>query len=305
LNNTEKVSTKMWRILYPMLTFYGINLIVSSIVSVMIVMGNISGEMMNMVYSGNLTGLLTEYYNLIMPYNALITAIVAACMIPVMWAFMRGDVKREYRLGIHRTYDGISLMGYIYILFLGVAACLFVSNLVSISGLYDSFSQQTKIMTDRMWQGGLALELVGYGILVPIAEELTFRGLIMKRMAEYSNQKLAIFFSSLIFAFYHQNVPQGVYAFLVGLVLCYVYDRAKTIKAPIVLHAGANIISTLANETGFLNNLTSDETGRVIYIVGSALFTLAMLWLVQVNVDPEVLIPSAEDKQGDIQNQIP
>ena len=50
------------------------------------------------------------------------------------------------------------------------------------------------------------------------------------------------------------NFVQGPYAFLVGLAAVYVYERYKSIIAPIILHVTANSVSTIvsiiANETG-------------------------------------------------------
>ena len=41
---------------------------------------------------------------------------------------------------------------------------------------------------------------------------------------------------------------QLVYAFIIGLMLAYVYEKFKTIWVPIVFHMGANLISILITE---------------------------------------------------------
>jgi len=58
-------------------------------------------------------------------------------------------------------------------------------------------------------------------ILAPIAEELLFRGYILRSLRPYG-KKFAIFGSAFLFGLFHGNLLQTPYAFLMGLVLGYV-----------------------------------------------------------------------------------
>lgn len=59
------------------------------------------------------------------------------------------------------------------------------------------------------------------GLLAPVAEEILFRGLILRSLEPYG-KKLAIFVSALLFGIFHGNIVQSPFAFAVGLVLGYV-----------------------------------------------------------------------------------
>ena len=112
---------------------------------------------------------------------------------------------------------------------------------------------------------------------MPVVEELIFRGLAYKRMREYASPLMAGITTSMLFAVFHGNLVQGVYAFLLGALLCYVYEKYHSFWAPVLLHAAANVISVLASETSVFDFLYS---GRGIFFA----FTLIVCVLVVVFV---------------------
>lgn len=58
-------------------------------------------------------------------------------------------------------------------------------------------------------------------ILAPIAEELLFRGYILRSLRPYG-KKFAVFGSAFLFGLFHGNLFQTPYAFLMGLLMGYV-----------------------------------------------------------------------------------
>ncbi|MCI2106447.1 MAG: CPBP family intramembrane metalloprotease [Intestinimonas sp.] len=58
-------------------------------------------------------------------------------------------------------------------------------------------------------------------LLGPVSEELIFRGFVMQTLKKHG-KTFAILVSALLFSAYHGNFVQGIFAFLVGLVLGYV-----------------------------------------------------------------------------------
>lgn len=63
-------------------------------------------------------------------------------------------------------------------------------------------------------------------IIAPVVEEFTFRVLIYRSwLSSFTNKKIiALLISSAIFAFSHFNIATFVYTFLVGIILCFIYD---------------------------------------------------------------------------------
>ncbi len=77
-------------------------------------------------------------------------------------------------------------------------------------------------------------------IAAPIAEELLFRGLILRGFMPFG-KKFAIFASAALFGLYHGNLVQTPFAFIVGLILGFTAAEYNVGWA-IVLHVCNNMI---------------------------------------------------------------
>lgn len=74
-------------------------------------------------------------------------------------------------------------------------------------------------------------------IFAPIVEEMVFRGAILRTLlSSFSNHWYAIVVSALIFTVVHINPAQMPHAFLIGLLLGWIYYRTGSILPGILLH---------------------------------------------------------------------
>lgn len=78
------------------------------------------------------------------------------------------------------------------------------------------------------------------GLLAPVAEELLFRGLILRTLLPYG-KRFAILTSAFLFGLFHGNVVQSPYAFCVGLILGYTAVE-YSIGWSMVLHMFNNLV---------------------------------------------------------------
>lgn len=76
-------------------------------------------------------------------------------------------------------------------------------------------------------------------IIAPIGEELIFRKVLCDRLSRYG-EACAVVISALMFASFHGNLFQFVYAFLLGLVFAHVYLKTGKIRNTIFLHMIVN-----------------------------------------------------------------
>lgn len=81
------------------------------------------------------------------------------------------------------------------------------------------------------------------GILGPIFEELLFRYFSLNKAKEMFGKKKAIIYVAIFFAFMHSGFVSIIYAFIIGLVLGYIYLKNRNIVYPIMIHISANITS--------------------------------------------------------------
>ena len=85
-------------------------------------------------------------------------------------------------------------------------------------------------------------------ILGPICEELAFRGLTFSAARKIFPLWGAIVAQALLFAFFHGNMLQGTYTFVVGLAFGYIMYRYDNLVVTIILHIGYNLVGTFAVE---------------------------------------------------------
>lgn len=78
------------------------------------------------------------------------------------------------------------------------------------------------------------------GFLGPIAEELLFRGVLL-RSAETYGKRFAIVSTAILFGMFHGNILQSPFAMMVGLVLGYVAIEYSIVWA-IILHIFNNFV---------------------------------------------------------------
>lgn len=118
------------------------------------------------------------------------------------------------------------------------------SGILNMFHINEVFSNEVQ---EQLLAGQIAVQLVGLGLLVPVAEELIFRALIYNRMKRVLTARQAIFFSALLFAVYHGNPVQMIFAFPMALALAWVYEHGKLFLFPVLFHTGANLTAVLMN----------------------------------------------------------
>lgn len=130
----------------------------------------------------------------------------------------------------------------LWVVFLGLGSILplqWIYEQLNISLSMEMEEMFKSIMGNR-W-GYLAL-----GILAPLAEEMVFRGAILRTLLNYFNGRMywvPIIVSALLFGLVHGNMAQLLNAFLIGILLGWMYYRTESIVPGIVLHWVNNTVA--------------------------------------------------------------
>ncbi len=85
-------------------------------------------------------------------------------------------------------------------------------------------------------------------ICAPIVEEFIFRKILIDRTRKYGEFFCAMFSASM-FALYHGNLNQFVYAFALGIFFAFIYIKTNDIRYPIILHIAVNFIGSFVSTT--------------------------------------------------------
>jgi uncharacterized protein len=129
------------------------------------------------------------------------------------------------------------------------------------------------ILKDRM--GYLVI-----GLLAPFAEELVFRGAILKALLGWSkNHWYAIAISALVFALVHGNPAQMPHAFVIGLLLGWMYYRTDSIIPSVAFHwvnntAAYILYNIMPNPNAKLIEVFNGNSKAVLLSIVFSLFIL-------------------------------
>lgn len=85
-------------------------------------------------------------------------------------------------------------------------------------------------------------------VLAPVMEETLFRGIIQGSIYRRDGAVKSILLSALLFGVFHIIPQQVINAFLVGIILGYIYFRTGSLLTVIILHALNNAISYILLE---------------------------------------------------------
>lgn len=128
----------------------------------------------------------------------------------------------------------------------------------------DMPERQKQLLEDMMAQ---PLGYLAIGIMAPLAEETVFRGAILRRLLEVAGGRLhwlAIALSAVLFGLVHGNNAQFVHAFLLGLLLGWMFYRTGSILPGMVLHIVNNSVAYAV-----YNLLPQWRDARLIDLFGS------------------------------------
>jgi hypothetical protein len=81
-------------------------------------------------------------------------------------------------------------------------------------------------------------------VLVPIAEEKLFRGVVLEGLLRALPSTVAVASAAAVFALFHGDAgPRAIFLMLVGLVLGWARLQSRGLKAPIVIHGLQNAVA--------------------------------------------------------------
>lgn len=125
---------------------------------------------------------------------------------------------------------------------MGVSLQLIISSCLNVVFpiLPETMTEQYASLIEQLIGGNIWLSLLATVILAPLAEELLFRGVTMGMAKKFMPLMAANILQAVLFGIYHMNWIQGVYAFVLGLILGFTAEYFHSIWASILLHAFVN-----------------------------------------------------------------
>ena len=117
----------------------------------------------------------------------------------------------------------------------------------------------------------IVILLIETCIIAPIFEEVLYRGILLKGLINKYNSKRAIVYSSLIFGIAHLNIPQGINAFLLGLILGTVFYYTRSIYLCMIMHFVNNLL------VNFVYYPSSEIWTNILFIIVPIIGVILMI----------------------------
>ena len=220
----ESKAMKIWSLLYPVCIYF----VVTSVAIII------------------LDYLLPETTNSKL-FRQLLTSLAA---FPFLLSYYRQDQKSR---GAWKNREYFRMMrinpvDFLWMFLIGACFAIALNNLFGMMHLSDYSVSYTEI-AKTFYTGRLALEFLALCVVIPIVEELLYRGIVYKRAADWLGVRYAVVVSAVIFGLIHMNLVQFLYAALFGLLLAYFVEVTGNLTGSVAAHMAANLTSVLRAET--------------------------------------------------------
>ncbi|WP_434293837.1 lysostaphin resistance A-like protein [Clostridium botulinum] len=238
--------------------FSGLNIVIN------IIVGSIYSIMNFAIYE---TKSLESIQESMMKNIYIITAISAAITFFIYLLVLK---NKNENLWQRCNFKKITPSYIYYSILIAISISVFTCPIISlISEKFESYNQ----VADSIYAAyGSILSMVCIIILMPIFEEILFRGLIFNELKKNTNIILAVILQSLIFALFHGNMLQGIYTFILGIILCILYLKTGSLWSNILCHIIYNLFGSL------LMPLALSYTKNYTFVyIGAGLIATAIL----------------------------
>ncbi|MGN0356157.1 MAG: lysostaphin resistance A-like protein [Muricoprocola sp.] len=168
---------------------------------------------------------------------AFLTTLAAIVALPIFLFWYREDSKFETKR--ERKFRARDVFT---IILLALCANLILTIVMNQLQVFFSLPNDSQ---ERLFASNLATQVIGIGIIVPIMEEVLFRGLVYRRLKAYNDSWGSLLLAAVMFAVYHGNLVQMIFAFPMAVILIWCYRRWETLLAPVVFHITVNLSSVI------------------------------------------------------------
>lgn len=204
----------------------------------------------------------------------LITSVAA---IPFLYSFYRSDqMMRGKAVRIGKKFHKKDIINVVKVFMVGGCFAVAWNNILGMVHIADYSSAYGKV-TETFYTGRILLEITALCIIIPIVEELLYRGIVYGRLQDWLGVPAALAVSAIIFGAVHMNLVQFIYASVFGLLLAYIAEVTKNLWCAIAAHMAANLTSVLRAETKLFDFMNNSLMIQIIVTI--LLLVIAGMWV--------------------------
>ena len=164
-----------------------------------------------------------------------------------------------------------------------------------ISMLLPEMSEAMKAAMDMILNGPIWVVLLSVSVFAPFFEEWLCRGVILRGLLKKVKPVWAIIISALIFGLIHGNLWQAIPAFIIGMILGYVYYKTGSLKLTMLMHCVNNTLSVVVSRIPSL-----EDVEFFAQVMSPWAYVLVVLAFAVVLVSGLVIMRSIPLKEGNL-----
>ncbi len=150
---------------------------------------------------------------------------------------VKRKVYQEQQTFNHQPVAPLNLFIVIGLTLLGLLAIDPLTNLLPMP-------EEVKKLFEQMFSKTLPAFFTAV-VFAPLLEELIFRGIILEGFLKNYSPVKAIIWTNVLFGLAHLNPWQFIGAFLMGILISWVYFKSRNLLLPILMHLVNNLVSYL------------------------------------------------------------
>lgn len=262
-----KSAKLLWQLVLSIATFYVVKIAVTTVLTTLVQMLAMQMPVLEPVL------FLRDDAGQIVAFNANASVILHAL------GFIGGafGVKKTATLAITRTAE-ITRLSHLkkeppktYVLFglATIGAVVGVSQLLELTGM-SALTEAAQTGVEVQELPALWLGLIVYGIVIPAAEEVLFRGIGYNCIRRFVKMNFAIVLTALVFSSFSGDPDKTLYIFAIGLICTYAYEYFGSFYAPVAIRIAAGIISYLLDNTVLGDSAFVSTPVCAVFLIGMA-----------------------------------
>ena len=231
-------------------------------------------------------------------YGAYVVSIIFdACLIIAALPLRRRDLIRDGE----RREKLTGIVNIILAVIMGFAVSIILNLFVTLIGADELMEKFDPARVEMLSSGSPGIKIIALCIFAPIAEELIFRVLLFGRLRRFMRFLPAALISAVCFGIVHIEPVTGACAFIIGVLMAFLYEKTGSIFQSMFFHFGFNFYPSLIfllSEVGGLGALETPENeavqkyvnmGLIIWIIfGAVIFVFSFIMFLRRNNTAEM-----------------
>ena len=186
---------------------------------------------------------MAALYTLLMPANlANIISLTPTYLIEVVIILLFCRINKA-NIKTATGFNKVKPITYLLVFLLCITIHPFINMFGVLTNIFIPGGNEA--ISSQLLNNGFILNTIFAAILPALVEEFIFRGMLLNTYVQTSRLRASILLSALVFALYHFNLIQGLYAFVLGIIIGLIFVLTDSVLPCMLFHFTFNGISVV------------------------------------------------------------